>query len=286
MRTADLRTGRGVLVGSVIVGTALACLTMVGCFADPTAEGLLPDWLDNPGGSYSVPAGAGDGGAGNVSGPLAGAVLPGGRYEPASDTVDDPGQSESDTSTGPIALEPTVEFMLALTVTGEGRTEPAPGVSVHSAHGTVVLEAVPSDGFWFAGWSGDVDGKASTITIVMNGDKSVVAEFRPFAPDAGLRFHLPWAAGCTYTVGQGNNGSFSHAGLFAWDIPMPIGTPVVAAGAVVNKDVPPDTLAVGVPARHYPLGESVAGGNLPELLLPQTDLWGAQSDESWREERQ
>jgi acetyltransferase-like isoleucine patch superfamily enzyme len=58
----------------------------------------------------------------------------------------------------------------------------------------------------------------------------------------------------------------------------------VAAGAVVNKDVPPGVLARGVPARHYPLPESLAAGNLPELMLPQTDLWGARVDETWRQE--
>lgn len=35
----------------------------------------------------------------------------------------------------------------------------------------------------------------------------------------------------------------------------------VAAGAVVTSDVPPDTLAVGAPARHQPLPADLAGGN-------------------------
>lgn len=56
----------------------------------------------------------------------------------------------------------------------------------------------------------------------------------------------------------------------------------VAAGAVVTKDVPPGVLAIGAPARFQPLPEAFARGNLPELLLPQTDLFGAQSDDSWR----
>lgn len=59
---------------------------------------------------------------------------------------------------------------------------------------------------------------------------------------------------------------------------------VIGAGSVVNKDVPPGTLAYGVPARHHALPESLSRGNLPELLLPQTDLFGAQCDVSWREE--
>jgi acetyltransferase-like isoleucine patch superfamily enzyme len=58
----------------------------------------------------------------------------------------------------------------------------------------------------------------------------------------------------------------------------------IAAGAVVMKDVPPGSLAMGVPARCQPLPPHMVSENQLDQLLPQTDLFGAQQDDSWREE--
>ena len=56
----------------------------------------------------------------------------------------------------------------------------------------------------------------------------------------------------------------------------------IGAGSLVMKDVPPMTLAYGVPARYRPLPDDLRGGNRPEWMYPQTDLWGPYQDASWR----
>lgn len=55
----------------------------------------------------------------------------------------------------------------------------------------------------------------------------------------------------------------------------------IGGGSVVTKDVPPWTLAYGVPARHHELPEELRHGNRSELMFPQTDLWGPRTDPSW-----
>jgi uncharacterized repeat protein (TIGR02543 family) len=75
---------------------------------------------------------------------------------------------------GQSGTEPTF-YTLTTTVAGQGSVSPASGSFEEGT--SVTLTATPAQGYAFSGWSGDVSGSASPVTLVMNANKSVTAIF-------------------------------------------------------------------------------------------------------------
>ena len=98
---------------------------------------------------------------------------------------------------------------------GEG-TEDSGGLSVPEeclcAEGTEIsIEATPDPGYWFVGWSGDVETiahvKAAKTTIVMNDDYSIIANFvkqynLTISSTTGGSVTMPGEATYTYDEGK------------------------------------------------------------------------------------
>lgn len=167
-----------------------------------------------------------------AEGPTADVALQAGVYEFELVVRDADGRTDRDAVVVTVAGPRRETFDLVIGISGgEGRIQPALGTSSHANGATVIVRAFAESGFRFVRWSGDLNTTQASATILMDRDRFITAEFE--AVEAGVlpRFFAPWAPGESRTVSQGNDGPLSHQGLFAWDFPMPIGTPVLAAGA-------------------------------------------------------
>jgi uncharacterized repeat protein (TIGR02543 family) len=70
-----------------------------------------------------------------------------------------------------------VYFSLTIETSTGGTTVPSPDVYSHPEGTEVQVEAVPNSGYQFTGWSGDVSGTANPITLTVDSDKSITANF-------------------------------------------------------------------------------------------------------------
>ncbi len=92
--------------------------------------------------------------------------------------------AETQTLEIPVEQELTVvaeferkEFELTVEIEGEGATSVPEGVHTYEYEEEVVIEADPEAGWVFAGWRGGVDSDAETVRLVMDENKTVIAEF-------------------------------------------------------------------------------------------------------------
>lgn len=83
------------------------------------------------------------------------------------------------------ALQQFVKFVLSLQTSANGSTNPGPGSYSYIPGSQVTVTATPAQYSLFKGWSGDVSGTASPLTVTMNGNRTVRAEFQYiYAPAA------------------------------------------------------------------------------------------------------
>jgi uncharacterized repeat protein (TIGR02543 family) len=73
-------------------------------------------------------------------------------------------------------------FSLTVDINGQGTVVRAPQQANYYYDMSVQLTAVPEEGWTFSGWSGDLTGSTNPAAIIMNGNKSVTANFRELSP--------------------------------------------------------------------------------------------------------
>lgn len=77
-----------------------------------------------------------------------------------------------------VAMFTTIpEYALQLTSNGGGTVSPTQGV--YQEGSTVTIEAESNAGYVFTGWSGDATGTENPLTLTIDEDKSIIANFSP-----------------------------------------------------------------------------------------------------------
>jgi len=84
---------------------------------------------------------------------------------------------------------------LTINVNGQGTTNPTPGVHSYTKNTTVVVTAYPADGWSFVNWTGSVNSTKNPLSIKMNNNKTITANFTYSGP--------PMYTLTTSVVGQG-----------------------------------------------------------------------------------
>jgi uncharacterized repeat protein (TIGR02543 family) len=69
------------------------------------------------------------------------------------------------------------QYTLTVTIDGSGSVTKNPNQATYTYGQVVTLTAVPSTGWAFSSWTGDLTGSQNPTTITMNGDKAVTAHF-------------------------------------------------------------------------------------------------------------
>ncbi len=93
--------------------------------------------------------------------------------------------SDGSVTSAPVSLN--VEFSLATTTTGQSTVMVSPSQSSYQSNTTVVLTATASPGSAFANWSGDASATNNPLTVTMNSNKVIRANFVPNALTIGIQ---------------------------------------------------------------------------------------------------
>jgi uncharacterized repeat protein (TIGR02543 family) len=93
------------------------------------------------------------------------------------------------------------QFSITLTYTN-GTVAASPSQILYDSNAVVQLTATPANGYTFSGWSGDATGSTNPLSVTMNGNKNITANF------ALIGLPSPWA-----TV---DIGTVSPAGSATW----------------------------------------------------------------------
>jgi len=114
-------------------------------------------------------------------------------------------------------------YTVTLATSGSGTTSPAPGAYTVPAGTTGTVTATPATGFTFTGWSGSATGTANPLTVTVNGNMTLTANFasgEPCQDSCPVANGLTWECRKRFALGTNwawHNFAADFGGIAAWN---------------------------------------------------------------------
>jgi len=116
-----------------------------------------------------------------------------GNYSLTAVAYDNAGAPGTSAAVGISVLQPGVTYYtlsIGVSPANAGTVSLQPAGGVYAAGTSVLLTAMPAEGYVFDSWSGDLSGADASAAVVMNADKTVTAVFRAAGPDTSQPVRL------------------------------------------------------------------------------------------------
>jgi hypothetical protein len=154
-------------------------------------------------------------------------------------------------------------YNLAILMSGGGNTTPAPGNHTYTAGTSVNITATPFADWAFSNWGGDANGTAISVSVTMNGNKTVMAIFERVITTIGAiklnpalyegqtvkinGTYLGWASGygappltrSDWVVQDATGSIYVTGSKMGLNYPADVGKPVEVTGRVKTKNSVP-----------------------------------------------
>jgi uncharacterized repeat protein (TIGR02543 family) len=122
-----------------------------------------------------------------------------------------------------VAAGEVASYTVTLATSGSGTTSPAPGAYTVPAGTTGTVTATPATGYTFTGWSGSATGTANPLTVTVNGNMTLTANFasgEPCQDSCPVANGLTWECRKRFALGTNwawHNFAADFGGISAWN---------------------------------------------------------------------
>jgi uncharacterized repeat protein (TIGR02543 family) len=94
------------------------------------------------------------------------------------------------------------QYTLSVSTTGSGTVSKNPNQTSYASGASVSLTATAASGYQFSGWSGDASGTSNPLTVTMNSNKAITANFTQVQQQTGLVSNISASSGRSYILSE------------------------------------------------------------------------------------